>query len=71
MLTPGSARKVLNLRIGRPLDRVLALAVLSPGPESVVAADLFQKKRAADGPSLIAQIAHPLGMRWPRTVADT
>jgi hypothetical protein len=37
----------------------------------VAAADLFQKKRAADGPSLIAQIAHPLGMHWPRTVADT
>src|SRR5215472_10543892 len=40
-----SARKVLNLKIGRPLDRVLALKVLNPGPEGAVAAHLFQKKK--------------------------
>ena len=56
-----SARKVLNLNIGRPLDRVLALEVLNPGPEGAVAAHLFQKKRAAGGPNLIAQVAYPVG----------
>ena len=55
-----SARKVLNLQVGRPLDRVLALDVLNPGPEGAVAAHLFQKERAAGGPNLIAQIAHPI-----------
>ena len=66
-----SARKVLNLKVGWPLDRVLALAVLNSGPGGAVAAHLFQKKRAAGGPNLIAQIVHPVGMHWPRAAADT
>ena len=41
------------------------------GPEGAVAAGLFQKKCDAGGPNLIAQIAHPVGMHWPRAVADT
>ena len=57
---PKSPRKVLNLKVGRPLDRVLALEVLNPGPEGAVATHLLQKKCAADGPNLIAQIAHPI-----------
>ena len=68
---PRSARKVLNLKVGWPLDRVLALAVLNSGPGGAVAAHLFQKKRATSGPNLIAQIAHPVGMHWPRAAADT
>ena len=68
---PRPARKVLDSKIRRPLDRVLALAVLDPGPEGAVAAHLFQKKRAVGGPNLIAQIAHPVGMHRPRAVADT
>ena len=55
-----SARKVLNLKVGWRL--VLALAVLSSGPGGAVAAYVLQKKRAAGGPNLIAQIAHPVGM---------
>src|SRR5262249_7029936 len=68
---PKSPRKVLNLKVGRPLDRVLSLAVLNSGPHGTVAAHLFQKKCAAGGPNLIAQIPHPVGIHWPRALADT